>query len=286
MKKIMGIKALLKRSRKMAFDKLKYNSSYISAKDKEIIIYKDLLNTITRRKRANLTLDIGCGYGRFAKLLSDKKVSTTIICADISKNALKSSIKYLKNRKNIFFVNADAENLPFKNNIFDLVLCIEVISYTDNPGKVLSQIYRVMKEYGTLLISVENKYGGIVCDPYIKKKELESIITKGERKDVKYFTTAELDKLLRKNGFRVISCEKFGFTYSGIFQRFLPLKHTEILRLERICRKDKVLSELGRGIFSICSAEPPVNKTTKRKKALNYSYRNSKIKPKRKSHSR
>lgn len=51
-------------------------------------------------------------------------------------------------------VIGDAENMKFEENRFDSVVCLEVIEHTPSPGKLISEIYRVVKPGGSLLLTV------------------------------------------------------------------------------------------------------------------------------------
>ena len=43
------------------------------------------------------------------------------------------------------FVNADGENLPFKDKEFDYVICNQVLEHTENPEKFILEQNRVAK---------------------------------------------------------------------------------------------------------------------------------------------
>jgi SAM-dependent methyltransferase len=51
-------------------------------------------------------------------------------------------------------VVANAERIPFRSQEFYLVLCTQVLEYVPEPGLVLSEIHRVLKPGGRLLLSV------------------------------------------------------------------------------------------------------------------------------------
>ncbi len=51
-------------------------------------------------------------------------------------------------------VIANAEHLPFAEQQFDLVLCTQMLEYAPDPGRVVSEIYRVLKAGGIFLCSV------------------------------------------------------------------------------------------------------------------------------------
>jgi SAM-dependent methyltransferase len=94
-------------------------------------------------------LDVGCGGGIFINHLCSKKKFNRIVGVDRSNTAL----KYVNTEKII----ADINLLPFSNNEFDLVTCLEVIEHIPyyNFNKVLEELCRVSKKY--ILISVPNK---------------------------------------------------------------------------------------------------------------------------------
>ncbi len=50
-------------------------------------------------------------------------------------------------------VVAAGEHLPLANSTFDLVICAQVLSYVSNPWQVISEIQRVLKSGGVLLLS-------------------------------------------------------------------------------------------------------------------------------------
>ena len=51
-------------------------------------------------------------------------------------------IKVLKNQT---FMQADGENLPFKDKEFDYVICCQVLEHVENPEKFLAEQFRVAK---------------------------------------------------------------------------------------------------------------------------------------------
>jgi SAM-dependent methyltransferase len=62
-------------------------------------------------------------------------------------------------------VQAEAEHLPFKGEKFDAVVCSELLEHVLEPAAVLSEIHRVLRKDGTLLMCVPflNRIHG---DPY------------------------------------------------------------------------------------------------------------------------
>ena len=91
-------------------------------------------------------LEVGIGTGAVADIMCEKKGSLTGI--DISKEM----IDQIKNDK-ITPIVANAHDLPFEENTFELIYMRNVIHYLEKPEKVFSEIHRCLKPNGTYLFS-------------------------------------------------------------------------------------------------------------------------------------
>lgn len=106
-------------------------------------------------------LDIGCHSGTFTSKILTKIGSREIYGIDVSGQAISLA------QKRITYGNfrvADAEVLPFKNNFFEAIFCLEVLEHVDNPLAVLKEIRRVLKKggYVVLLVPSDNKLFKII----------------------------------------------------------------------------------------------------------------------------
>ena len=54
----------------------------------------------------------------------------------------------------VCFDQGDAEQLPYENQSFDVVLSLYTLLHLPNPGQALSQMYRVLKPGGTLAVGI------------------------------------------------------------------------------------------------------------------------------------
>ena len=92
-------------------------------------------------------LDAGCGNGAIANSL----VGFDVTAMDRSVEAL----KYVKNAKKI---QGSLDNIPFKDNSFDLVICSDVLEHLpeDTYKKTIAELKRVSKKY-ILIISPNNE---------------------------------------------------------------------------------------------------------------------------------
>lgn len=61
-------------------------------------------------------------------------------------------------------IQAGGESLPFADQSFDMILCFDVLEHVRHPGRVLREIYRVLKNDGKALLTVVNRFSYI--DPH------------------------------------------------------------------------------------------------------------------------
>ena len=123
------------------------------------LIKKQVLNAISNTIGQEI-LELGVGSGIYLDQLIQKGHFVT--GADISIEMIKVSKKKLKRKgHNIFnLVLCDAEFLPFRNSIFDVISCIEVLRHLPTPYKTLWTVFReslrILTKDGSLLITVPN----------------------------------------------------------------------------------------------------------------------------------
>jgi len=103
-----------------------------------------------------IVLDIACGEGYGSNLLS--KNARAVTGVDIDARTIKAaSGKYSKN--NLKFIQGRVEDIPAAENSFDVVVSFETLEHSSEHGKIFSEIKRVLKPGGLLIISTpEKKY--------------------------------------------------------------------------------------------------------------------------------
>lgn len=107
-----------------------------------------------------LMLDIGCGWGRW--LVGGASKGYIPIGIDIRLEFTQTAQQVLKDQdKTGYTVVADLENLPFKDNVFDLVWSFSVIQHTHYRRLIncLGHINRVLDNKGYTLLEFPNKMG-------------------------------------------------------------------------------------------------------------------------------
>jgi demethylmenaquinone methyltransferase/2-methoxy-6-polyprenyl-1,4-benzoquinol methylase len=101
-------------------------------------------------------LDLAGGTGdltaKFSRLVGD---TGEVVLADINDSMLKVGREKLRNKglvSNIRYVQANAENLPFPDNYFDLITIGFGLRNVTHKDKALASMYRALKPGGRLLV--------------------------------------------------------------------------------------------------------------------------------------
>ena len=136
-----------------------YNYSKISYK-KIKNAYKQYFNIFPTNKLKNSEgFDMGCGTGRWARILA-KKVKK-LNCIDGSQKALSVAKTNLKNYKNINFINSLIKHDILKKNSQDFGYCLGVLHHTPDPLYGLKVCHRILKKNAPFLLylyyNFENK---------------------------------------------------------------------------------------------------------------------------------
>jgi len=101
-------------------------------------------------------LETGCGTGRWISSLDNE--NNKVFGLDYSFEMLKVSNH---SKLNLNVVNADAVTIPFKNNFFDLIYCVNAIHHFHDKVKFIRECKRTLINNGMLAV--------IGVDPHLDK---------------------------------------------------------------------------------------------------------------------
>lgn len=153
-------------------------------------------------EKADRMLDAGFGSGIYSFSLASRVRSVEAI--DIAQEkvvqAKKSNIF-----ENINFQRGDLTKLRFESGSFGLVICSDVLEHIKNDEKAFSELARVLKKGGVLLLTV----------PSDSEKNERTYRRYGHERGG--YSEKDIKELCKKSGLRIIRCEGHSSSASEVF---------------------------------------------------------------------
>jgi ubiquinone/menaquinone biosynthesis C-methylase UbiE len=102
-----------------------------------------------------LLLDVATGTGRMPEaLLQRPQFDGTIVGLDLSFKMLQQAEAKLRaHRERYSLICQNAQKLPFPDESFDAVSCLEALEFMPSPQRVIAEMNRVLRPGGILLIT-------------------------------------------------------------------------------------------------------------------------------------
>jgi SAM-dependent methyltransferase len=119
------------------------------------------------KNRSLKILDVGCGPGLFLKELLER--GHCIVGIDMAGGMVHRAREIIKGypSEQAQCIYGDIEDLQFADNSFDVVLCLGVLSYLPHDKKGLSEMRRVVKRDGIVVLGMPNLLRlNTLFDPY------------------------------------------------------------------------------------------------------------------------
>jgi ubiquinone/menaquinone biosynthesis C-methylase UbiE len=142
-------------------------------------------------------LDVGCGTGEYVRRANELGFTASgLEPADAMR-----AVAINKNPE-ASIVSGVATELPYPDQSFDFVICIEVLRYLDRSDvrQALGELRRVLTPGGTLFLTMVNRYA---LDGFFLHYSLQRMLKSQsiERPHCEFVTPIELDRELRAVGF-------------------------------------------------------------------------------------
>lgn len=171
--------------------------------------------------KALKVLEVGCGTGDFSFFLRDREARVTAV--DFSEKAIELSRKKAQALgHSINFQVADAHELPFKANSFDLIFSCECLEHVFDPQCVLNEFHRVLKPSGKLILTTVNYTNALILSwiyNYFRRKPMETGTDVQPRENLFFYW--QVKNMLCKAGFQ--SKKMIGSSYFFLLlPRFNP----------------------------------------------------------------
>lgn len=218
--------------------------------------FYDSVRSYCGLKKGQKVLDVGCGTGVFG--IDMAKQGGEITGLDISPEAVQFANNWAKKEKLSFKgVVGDAESLPFKDSIFDLVFFGAVLHHFPNPKKAICEAERVLKKGGRLVLVEPNGNNPVLrlsrfLARFLANKYAEEILaTKNET----IHTCSDYIKFLKNAGFgnfQIKYLEKLP-AHKKIFTKNLFLKVAVKLKIYALWIIAWTLPSIGFGYILVLS---------------------------------
>ncbi|HJH26320.1 MAG TPA: hypothetical protein C5S37_05975 [Methanophagales archaeon] len=160
--------------------------------DNEVELVGKLLERIESEKeqgkgKLNMrVLDVGCGTGRLSIYLNEK-VGCDVTGIDMLQKKIEKAKTRCSGSGNVEFEMQSAEEMGFRNDVFDVVVSLKALHEIPDPEGALKESNRVLNA----------RRGRILIIDWVGGTAKTSTHTHAQ----KYFTPAGLEELLSESGF-------------------------------------------------------------------------------------
>lgn len=143
-----------------------YEELHKEEQDKKIEVIKRFL----KPKKTDKLLDIGCGTGLTTRSWG---------CESYGIDPARKLVEKAMHRGGAKYFLGKAEELPFKDDFFDIVISVTAIQNFDNVKKAINEIKRVAKPKAQIIMTClkkskkKNQIRDLIYNNFIIKKEID-----------------------------------------------------------------------------------------------------------------
>lgn len=220
----------------------------------EKIVLRKFFKKIPRR---DSIIDIGAGFGRHAAIYAP--VFEKCLLIDPSEDLLNQAKLNLKGLKNLTFKVGIAERLPAGKESFDTALVIRVVHHLEKLDKIFSEVHRILKPGGFLILEFANKihFGARIRALLKGDFSFAGNLLPQEQRSPKSIKTGKIIFLnhhpgkvkreLKKAGFEIIEVLSISNFRLPVIKKLLP--YSVLLSLENLLQKSLASFYFGPSIF-------------------------------------
>ena len=152
---------------------------------------------LTEGEQNQTVLELGCGPGRYAAMLSSLGYAVT----GVDPSSFPAWEMIRRHTSARLMDEVFAEDLPFEDESFDNVACLGALLYFADADKALSEIKRVLRPGGKFYVRTVNRRNLYWS---VHRKPIDPASTN-------HYTEAELAAFLESHGFEVSKTFSYGF---------------------------------------------------------------------------
>ncbi len=138
--------------------------------------------------RDDFILEVGCGTGFTTAEIVRRVGEENVVAVDLTPEQMVKAVTRFENSN---FLLGDAENLPFRDSVFDAAISAGSIEYWPHPQKGIEEMARVTKSGGRVVILAPRK-----PDNFLVRKFAESVMLfPSTQQCVSWFMNAGLEDI-------------------------------------------------------------------------------------------
>ncbi len=145
-------------------------------------------------------LDVGCGTGVLPEALSNTAPGAKLAGIDPSEDMLALARERVDGT--VVLKQSHAEELPFPDEVFDVVISTNALHYFRNPAGALQEMYRVLAPDGRIAITDW-------CDDYLTCKSIDFFLRMFNRAHFRTYGQQQCRNLLERAGFTVMQLDRY-----------------------------------------------------------------------------
>lgn len=197
-------------------------------------------------------LDVGGGVGRITQILLKNNCSIDLVDPDL--RSLWRAVSMAAGGPGSLDVHwSTGEHMP-DLGMFDCAIACEVLNYVEDPQQIVDRIYAHLKPGGTLLLSLEARWGWAMSSD-VAAGSIESFFTDGiihvpHDRWIRTYTKEDVIELL--SCFSSVHLQPSHYAFSGPFEMatgLLPAQ--EAIDIEERFRNHPIASQLNRAWMAI-----------------------------------
>jgi len=195
-------------------------------------------------------LEIGCGAGRYTRAFLHYRPDLEVSGCDISHIALDEARAADRTGK-IHYQLADALNLPYDDNSFDIVLLFDVFEHVTDVNKAAAEVTRVLKPGGVFHCFVPCEGNRSTIFALLRHSKLMPIHRwkRDHIGHIQILTTQQMKRILSRAGLRVTGTT-FSFHILGQIHDVADYWRREMLSRPDLSQSRKtVVKAISRAVF-------------------------------------
>jgi len=153
----------------------------------------EYVDVLPKRKYKSV-IDIGCGEGSFLKELTKTLDIKKAVGTDLSMFILN---KAQWNNPSLDFFRSDSENLPFKDNEYELATVIDVLEHVPNPEKMIKEVGRVSEKV-LIKVPLEDNFFINTYKRFVKTDWKQMM------GHINFYHLESFNEFMENNGFKLI----------------------------------------------------------------------------------